>query len=338
MNAGIIGLGKMGVSHCSILGSHPQIDKIVICDTSRFSLSVFEQHSNFQCYTNYKKMIIDNELDFVIVSTPTKHHYNIVKYALQNGCHVFCEKPFVLSVDKGRELTNFAVNNEKVNQVGYHNRFIGTFMGAKKFIDYGIIGDIYHINGEAYGPVITKEKIDTWRSKPSEGGGCLYDYASHVINLMQYYIGKPLRVSGTIMKKIYSKNVEDAVYSSFFYKNDVTGKLSVNWSEESYRKMTTKIEVLGKKGKIISNAQELHLYLNEKPAKKQFMKGWNSYWITDQAHPVWFNLRGEEYSAQLDYFIKSIKNNNMNNINSFKESLYTDELIEMLINDSVKIS
>ena len=78
--------------------------------------------------------------------------------------------------------------------------------------------------------------------------------------------------------------------------------------------------------------------MKEDPKVKGFTKGWNSYWITDQTQPTWFNLRGEEYSAQLDYFINSIKDANTININSFRQSLYTDEVIEMLKQDSVDIS
>ena len=337
MKAGIIGLGKMGISHCSIIGSHPDIGEVSICDSSKFLLSAFKQHSNFKCYTDYKRMITNNKLDFVIIATPTKFHYDMVKYALENNCHVFCEKPFVLSAYEGSKLNNIAVKNNLVNQVGYHNRFIGTFQATKKYIDSGLIGDIYHINGVAYGPVVIKEETETWRSDPAEGGGCLYDYASHVINLMQYMAGKVDRVSGTILKNIYSKKVEDAVYSSIFYKNEITGQLSVNWSEETYRKMTTKIEVYGKKGKIISDVQECQLYLKEEPIEKDFCKGWNSFWITDQTQPVWFNLRGEEYSSQLDYFINCIKKGFIKNINSFSESLKTDIVIEMLRQDALDI-
>ena len=337
MKAGIIGLGKMGISHCSIIGSHSDISGVSICDSSKFLLSAFKKHSNLQCYTDYKRMIKDTKLDFVIIATPTKFHYDMVKYALENNCHVFCEKPFVLSAYEGSKLNNIAVKNNLVNQVGYHNRFIGTFQATKKYIDSGLIGDIYHINGVAYGPVVIKEETETWRSDPAEGGGCLYDYASHVINLMQYMAGKVDRVSGTILKNIYSKKVEDAVYSSIFYKNEITGQLSVNWSEETYRKMTTKIEVYGKKGKIISDVQECQLYLKEEPIEKDFCKGWNSFWITDQTQPVWFNLRGEEYSSQLDYFINCIKKGFIKNINSFSESLKTDIVIEMLRQDALDI-
>ena len=98
--------------------------------------------------------------------------------------------------------------------------------------------------------------------------------------------------------------------------------------------MSTKIEIFGKKGKIICDAQECQVYLKYNPNNEGFNKGWNSFWLTDQTKPVYFNIRGEEYSEQLNYFIKSINDNNVSsNINSFTESVKTDQVIEMLKND-----
>ncbi len=54
----------------------------------------------------------------------------------------------------------------------------------KRLVKEGAIGEINHFMGEAYGPVVTKKKDGTWRSNPAEGGGCLMDYASHVIDLI----------------------------------------------------------------------------------------------------------------------------------------------------------
>ena len=334
MKCAIIGLGKMGISHCSILGAHPNIEEINICDSSKFLLTAFKKHSKFKCFSDYKTMFNNNKLDFVVIATPTKFHFEMVKFALENNCHVFCEKPFILNLNEGIELTEIANNKCLVNQVGFHNRFIGTFRLAKKLINKGIIGDICNIKGEAYGPVVIKENTKNWRSKAEEGGGCLYDYASHVINLMQFMVGAPEKVSGTILKKIYSQHVEDAVFSSFNYKNEISGQLSVNWSEETYRKMSTKIEIFGKKGKIISDAQECQVYLKESSNIDNLKKGWNSFWLTDQTDPVFFNLRGEEYSEQINYFIQCIKEKKyLKNINSFKESLETDKVIELLRED-----
>jgi predicted dehydrogenase len=249
---------------------------------------------------------------------------------------VFCEKPFSLTTAEGEELTDIAQNKFLVNQVGYHNHFIGTFREMKRLLKAGVLGELVHFVGEAYGPVVTKEKGGTWRSKPEEGGGCLYDYASHVINLIQEIIGRPVKASGSQLKNIYSNGVEDAVYGTLHLQNGISGILSVNWSDETYRKMSTTLTVQGKNGKIICDATEIKIFLKEESKKEGLDKGWTIKYITDFAIPVKYYLRGEEYSAQIDQFIDSIKNKKPVENNSFEEGLYTDKVIEMIINDYKK--
>jgi len=195
---------------------------------------------------------------------------------------------------------------------------------------------LFHFTGEAYGPVVVKEKGGTWRSDPAEGGGCLFDYASHVINLVQEVMGKPVKARGTMLKKIYSKEVEDAVFSMLTLESGLTGVLQVNWSDETYRKMSTSLTIQGKKGKIICDATEIKIYLKERNEKENLDKGWTIKYITEFAIPVNFYLRGEEYSAQIDNFIGCILNKKQSEINTFEQALYTDKVIELLIEDSKK--
>ena len=332
----IIGLGKMGISHAAIVGAHPDVDMVAVCDTSSLVLDAFKKFSMVRTYNNYKELIEKETLDFVLVATPTRFHYPIAKFALEKGLHVFCEKPFSLTTAEGEELTDIAQNKFLVNQVGYHNHFIGTFREMKRLLKAGVLGELVHFVGEAYGPVVTKEKGGTWRSKPEEGGGCLYDYASHVINLIQEIIGRPVKASGSQLKNIYSNGVEDAVYGTLHLQNGISGILSVNWSDETYRKMSTTITVQGKNGKIICDATEIKIFLKEESKKEGLDKGWTIKYITDFAIPVKYYLRGEEYSAQIDQFIDSIKNKKPVENNSFEEGLYTDKVIEMIINDYKK--
>jgi predicted dehydrogenase len=260
----------------------------------------------------------------------------MVKFAMENGVHVFCEKPFTLLPVQGKELIELAGLKCLVNQVGYHNQFIGTFRELKRLLENNVLGRLVHFSGEAYGPVVTKEKGGTWRSNPEEGGGCLLDYASHVINLIQEVIGRPDKIYGTLLKSIYSKGVEDAVYSLLKLQNGLTGTLLVNWSDETYRKMSTSLTVEGVNGKIICDATEVKIYLKE-PAKSESLgKGWTIKYITDFAIPVNFYLRGEEYSAQIDYFVDNVKNKKQSQYNTFEQALYTDSVIEMIIENAKK--
>ncbi len=248
IRTGIIGLGKMGISHCAILGVHPDVILVAVCDSSSLIIDVFKKYSRFKCYNDYKKMIVEMQLDALFIATPTKLHSEMVGYALNNKIHVFCEKPFSLNSKEGHALTDLAKKQNLVTQVGYHNRFIGTFNEIKGFLKSNIIGELYHFIGESYGPVVVREKATTWRTEKGNGGGCLYDYASHTIDLIHFILAKPVKVSGTQLKSIFSKEVEDAVYASLTLETGLKGQLSVNWSDDTYRKMSTQITLLGKKG------------------------------------------------------------------------------------------
>jgi predicted dehydrogenase len=336
LKGAIIGLGKMGLSHASIVGAHPDVDLVAVCDTSSLVLDAFKKFTQVKTYTDYQKMITAESPEFVVIATPTKYHYPMVKFAMEKGIHVFCEKPFTLLSSQGKELIDLAKSKWLINQVGYHNQFIGTFRELKRLLSENILGRLVHFSGEAYGPVVTKEKGSTWRSNAEEGGGCLLDYASHVLNLVQEVVGKPEKIQGTLLKSIYSKGVEDAVYSLLKLQSGLTGTLLVNWSDETYRKMSTSITVEGVKGKIICDATEIKIYLKEPVPAESLDKGWTIKYITDFAIPVNFYLRGEEYSAQIDYFVDNIKNKTLPLINTFEQALYTDMVIEMIVENSKK--
>lgn len=330
----IVGLGKMGISHASIVGAHPKVNMVAVCDTSAFLLSGFKRFSKVNIYSDYEKMIEEEKPDFVVVATPTKFHYPVVKYALECGVHVFCEKPFMLTNEQGDQMVRLAKEKGVVNQVGYHNNFIGTFKELKRLLKGNVLGDIVHFSGEAYGPVVTKEKVGTWRSNASEGGGCLYDYASHVLNLIQEVIGRPVKSRGSLLKSIYSKGVEDAVYSLLELDSGLTGTLLVNWSDETYRKMSTSLTIQGKKGKIVCDSTEIKIFLKEPSKSEKLDKGWTIKYITDLFIPVDFYLRGEEYSAQIDSFVNCILEKKPSEVNTFEQGYYTDKVLNMIIENA----
>jgi predicted dehydrogenase len=326
----IIGAGKMGISHLAILGAHPGVEVVGVCDTSKMINDFLSKYGKFDCFTDYQKMVNEVKPDAVVVAVPTKFHYPVIKYLLEKKISVFAEKPFCLNSVQGQELVELAARQQVVNQVGYHNKFIGTFSEVKKIINSGALGNIYHFVGEAYGPVVIKAKQDTWRSDPLEGGGCLLDYASHVIDLINDLLAPVKSVKGSLLKSIYSNNVEDAVYSLLELSNGVSGVLSVNWSDETYRKMSTTVTIIGTKGKIVSDANELKVFLKDASGLKGYTKGWNVSYITDLTDEVDFYLRGEEYSAQIDYFVNAVAGGVPNSINTFQSAWYTDNAIELI--------
>ncbi len=326
----LIGAGKMGISHLSILGAHAEVEVTGVCDTSKMVNDFLTRYGKFNCFTDYQKMLSQVEADAAFVAVPTKFHYPIIKDLLQKGLHVFAEKPFCLTVEQGEELVKLAATQKRVTQVGYHNKFVGTFREVKKLVDSGAIGDIYHFTGEAYGPVVTRKKQDTWRSDPGEGGGCLLDYASHVIDLLNGILSPVVASKGTLLKSVYSNQVEDAVYSLLELKSGVSGVLQVNWSDETHRKMTTSVTLMGTRGKIISDANELKVFLKGPEFPEGYTKGWNIKYITELTAEVDFYLRGEEYSAQVDHFVKACLGKVPNDTNTFESAWLTDRAISII--------
>lgn len=331
IRVGIIGVGKMGLSHFSIVNAMKDTAVVAICDTSRYVLSVLSKYVGVETFTSPEEMMDRAGLDAVFIATPSSTHFDCARFALDKGLHLFVEKPLTLSPAESKALSAMAIERKKVNQVGFHNRFIGTFQEAARLIRAGALGEVSNIHGSAFGQVVIKEQNRTWRAKRSEGGGCLHDYASHVINLMNFLVGPPAEVRGATLQTIFSQDVEDAVSAVFGYPGGAGGILETNWSDETYRKMSTTVTVHGTKGKLVVNRQELKVYLREGAEFERYVEGWNVRYITDVQKPVGFYLRGEEYSAQVESFLDAVRSGNTAHENSFASAYETDRVVDLIL-------
>jgi predicted dehydrogenase len=320
-----------------MIKAHPDVDLAAVCDSSGYILSLLEKYTGVATYTDYAAMLDGVQLDAVLIATPSRAHEPMVRAALERGLHVFCEKPFTLSPADADSLTALAEERGLVTQVGYHNRFVGAFQEVKRLLDLGAIGTVTHALGEAYGPVVLKPKGGTWRSQKSEGGGCLYDYAAHPIDLLNWYLGEPSAVGGAVLNKIFSKETEDEVFGTLYYPQDRTAQISVNWSDESQRKMTTRITLWGTKGRIFADRQECQVFLRDTAEPPDgYTVGWNVRYTTDLTEPVWFYVRGEEYSAQIDHFVKRVIKGETHGENEFASAAVTDRTLAMIVTDAAK--
>jgi scyllo-inositol 2-dehydrogenase (NADP+) len=331
----LLGLGKMGISHESIINAHPDAELIAICDTAGYLVDTLGRYTSMRTYTDYRKLLANEQLDAVFVATPSRNHVEMVRAALESNLHVFCEKPFCLDATEGTRLATLAETKRRVNQVGYHYRFVGIFHELKRLLDLQVLGKLHNIRGEAYGPVVLRPRGSTWRVSKAEGGGCLYDYACHVMDLVQYLVGRPQSVSGTVLNSIFSRDVEDEVVSNLTYANGLTAEIAANWSDESVRKMSMKISVWGSNGKIVADRQELQIYIRDTTGLPgELRRGWNVRYTTDLTNEVWFYLRGEEYSAQVDHFFQAIKSGSTNTRSTFRSACDTDLLALAMIENA----
>jgi scyllo-inositol 2-dehydrogenase (NADP+) len=328
----IVGLGKMGLSHLATLGAHPDVEVVAGCDSVAYFRDVLTKYTGLACYQDFDRMLAETRPDAVLIATPSKLHAAMVEQALARGIHVFCEKPFVLDISDGERLVALADERGLVTQVGYHCRFVGAFKEAARIVESGALGRVHHVRAEAYGPVVLREKGSTWRGVKSEGGGALYDYACHAVDLVNFVVGVPESVDGVVRNGVFSRDVDDEIYCTMRYADGATGQLCVNWSDESLRKMSTKISVWGTNGRITADRQECQIYLRETHPGVDADKGWAIRYTTELTEEVWYNLRGEEYSAQIDYFVQSVEQNRLDGENSFRSALAADRVVDMIAN------
>jgi len=102
----IIGAGRMGITHYSIINSHPDIEITSLADTSTMINGLLKKYiSGLVVYKDYNDLIDKEDLDAVLICTPPNLHYPIIKKAAKKNLHVFVEKPFTTKLEEALELT-----------------------------------------------------------------------------------------------------------------------------------------------------------------------------------------------------------------------------------------
>lgn len=333
----LIGIGKMGISHLAIANQTPGIEVKAICDTSKPVLRFLEKNTKFKGYTDYKKMIKEIPLDGIMILVPNAFHFDLVKYCIEKGIHVFVEKPLTLSYKESNLLNELADRHNVKGQVGYVNRFNPIFQRVKKLLNENVIGEISNYINSMTGGVILKKNSKGWRNDYGKGGGCLFDYGPHCFDLSTYFFGTNVEVQSAMLKKVFSTEVDDMVYATLIHDDKVIGFNYVNWSDSSVRKATNNIEIYGTKGKISASKQELSIFLNEENVSLKLEKGWNQLYVTDENTDVPYYLRGEDFSRQLIEFSDLLNGGKEESISSFYQAGITDRILEETINLNKKL-
>jgi len=324
----LIGIGKMGMSHLAIANMTPGIEVEAICDTSKPLLRFIEKNTKFAGYTDYKKMIDEVALDGIMVLVPNAFHFDLAKYCIEKGIDLFVEKPFTLGYTDSKILVDLANDKNVKGQVGYVNRFNPIFQRVKKLLESNVIGEVNNYVNRMTGGVILKENNKGWRNDYNKGGGCLFDYGPHCFDLSTYLFGTNVKVQSSVLKRVFSTAVDDIVYSTLVHNDKIVGINYINWSDSSVRKASNSIEIMGSKGKITANKQEISIFLTEENIEFKLEKGWNQIYVTDENTDVPYYLRGEDFSRQLIEFSNLLNGEIEESISSFYTASITDKLLE----------
>jgi predicted dehydrogenase len=122
MKIGVIGTGAMGKNHLRVVNSIPELHLTSAMDTDGENLkAASEPYPDIKIYKDYREMV--NDVDGVMVSTPTIYHHEISKFFLENKKHVLVEKPITNTIEQADELIDIAKANNVALAVGHLERF-----------------------------------------------------------------------------------------------------------------------------------------------------------------------------------------------------------------------
>jgi predicted dehydrogenase len=335
VNVAIVGAGRMGLTHYAIINAHPEVRVCAVVEPSTPLRTVLGKHVDAPVFADFMAMLRTEKPDALLVSTPPASHVSILNEALQRRLHVFVEKPCTTTAAAARELAELYDSAGLVHQVGYVNRFNDVFQECRRLVQAGVLGDVVRYKTEMLSRTVTSGNTSSgWRQTRQGGGGVTYEMATHAINLAAFLFGAASRVGGSRLTKVYSTAVEDIVSTTLVHRDGLTGTLFVNWSDESVRKPTNTLELLGTAGKIVVNQHGLQIYRTQASDTFGLEAGWTTKYITELAQPVPFYVRGNEYTRQLWHFVARIRDRSVPNVCNMHDAADTLAVIEQIFTDA----
>lgn len=313
LNVAILGTKFMGKAHSNAWLNSPHFFEMGIkpvlkmaCGQNEEDLKVFAERWGWeQTETDWRKVIENDEIDIIDISVPTYLHHEIAVAAAKAGKHIFCEKPFALTVAEAREMYQEAEKAGIVHYLNHNYRRAPAVRLAKKLIDDGFIGRIFHWRGAYLQDWIVDPEFPlTWHlQKDKAGAGPHYDLNSHSVDLARYLVGEITSISALTPTFITERplpgagaatfsagsgeasemgqvTVDDASFMLAEFENGAIGSFEASRFAPGRKNFNT-FEIYGSKGSIVFNLErmnELQLFQRDDPA---FAQGFRTILATE---------------------------------------------------------
>lgn len=265
----VIGIGRMGSIHARNLkiGNIKGAVLAAVCDILDLPIEKFKRkYKNVPSYKDYKEMIEKESIDAVIVATQHYFHGNIVKYCMEKGKHVLCEKPLSVTAEEAISVIEESKRYPNlIKAIMWNQRTNPIHKRARDLIKSGAIGNIIRINyivtdwyrSQAY------YNQGGWRACLwGEGGGTLINQCVHQLDLLQWIVGLPINVEAKMFTIGRNITVENDVIALFGYKDDVYCQFSASTHE---LRGTNRLEISCDKGRIVIENRKMKVYTYQKP-------------------------------------------------------------------------
>ena len=316
INVGLIGYKFMGKAHSHAYLDMPRFFRPkgipvmkVIC--GRDEAGVRETASIFgwqEIETSWERLVERKDIDLIDITAPTNVHKEIAIASAKAGKHIFCEKPLAMNLGEAREMLKAVESAGVKHMVGFNYRMVPAVALAKKLIQEGALGKIYHFRAVYLQDWIVDPNFPlVWRlQKDIAGSGSLGDLGAHLIDIARYLVGdfeevigmsetfvkeRPLAVSMTGLsakagevKEKGEVTVDDATLFLARFKNGALGSLEATRFAPG-RKNYNSFEVNGSEGSIIFNFERMNELQFSSRKDPQETSGFRTILVTEPIHP-----------------------------------------------------
>lgn len=250
LRVGIAGHGFMGKMHAHSYRSlnfyyDPPPAKIVLAGVATKSQASMKRAMDEWGYefgtTDFRELCARKDIDIIDCCTPNNLHKDVLFAALENGKHVYMDKPLCCTIEEAEAMKRCAENHpECITQMTFQYRFVPAMLRAKELIDSGALGQLYSARvAYLHAGYINPKRPFSWRldKQISGAGGALFDLGAHVVDLSRYLLGEfeeVLHLGETMIKErplagdprtMVPVEVDDVSILLFRLKNGAVGAL-----------------------------------------------------------------------------------------------------------------
>lgn len=281
----LIGCGRAGMIHARNYKNKIENARIVAVADAVLEAAeaAAEELGVEKCFSDYKEILTDPEIDAVIVVAPTNLHKQIVIDCAAAGKHIFCEKPMAMTVEECDEMIAACDQHKVKLQIGFMRRFDASFREAKRLVEEGAIGDLVQIHSNTRGP----SKPRPWMYDIKKSNGILAEVNSHDIDAVRWMADSDIETVYAVAGNFRNPEAEadypdyyDSVLMSGTLKSGVhfciDGAAYVQYGYDS------KMELIGTKGKInVGRAEKEHVHCTtvEQGTTTPFVNSWMTLFI-----------------------------------------------------------
>ena len=256
LTVGVIGMGKMGLLHASILNTLPGVRLLAVYDKKSTMVKFAKKALTGICVTDNFERFSELKLDAIYVTTPIPTHYSIVKaiYSMGMVRNLFVEKTLASNYEQAAQLSQEARTAGGVNMVGYMSRFAPTFKKAKALLQEEEIGKPVSFRAYAYASDFVGVKGKSSLVK----GGATRDLGAHIIDLSLWFFGD-LDVESSQLGPSAQDDNESGAYFKVRGSDGLAGEFDISWCKEGYRLPEFGLTITGSKGDLTVNADLVKL-------------------------------------------------------------------------------